>query len=422
MAGGTPTMSELRRVLSEARVPGRSKARTREDMIALCESNGLNLCSSQAAVIPDLPMHVIEECVKHAMNKALDALLEARDKQGPRSASVSVIRDMCRSLSNMACTCQAFSRYFGPMATEWRRLLEAFLAAHGGSDAAPLLQAVDADRIFPKDALRLVTTTGCQVCGAERVRKIHWPFMVRCCKPCLYSSTISDYRLAKYYNVRHGALAGLRYSSIVLFSSFPARFYWRTDVCERVSPELAKRIAPPHDLISREHMDLLRKREMWLYETVKAALMRGVDAVSLKKDDEYAGLTLERLKTHSRYFQMRCLAKSKWRPEEVAPRLHDPESDWFRNVLNIAVEYAVNRCHRVVPKWLVKYMADNKLTYTKYKMLTGAEERTHSRVRHLCGMWAYDNASSDAPKIVTQSIFENTIMPKIVHQLEICPI
>lgn len=414
----TLTMSELRRLLTEAKVPGRSKAKTRGEMLELCHSNGLSLEPPPNACVPDLPLHVIEECIKHAMNMTLDALAEARDRQGPRSASISVIREMCKSLSNMACACQAFNRYFGPSASEWRRLLDAFLAAHGGTDAHLLLNAVDEDRILPKDALRLVTQTGCQVCGAERVRKIHWPFMVRCCKPCLYSSTISDYRLAKDFNVRSNALAGLRHSSIILFSSFPARFYWRADVCQRVPPELAQRIAPPNALITREVMEFMRRREVWLFETVKACFTRGVDPETLQKDDEYAGLTLERLKTYSRYFQIRCLAKSKWSPEVVAQRLHDPESDWSKNVLNIAIEYAVNRCHRAVPKWLIKYMADHQLTYTIFT----ADTRTQSRVRHLCGMWAYDNATSGAPKIVTQAIFENTIMPKILSQLELCPI
>jgi hypothetical protein len=118
----------------------------------------------------------------------------------------------------------------------WLRLLEAMHARQGEDhqrDTHEALRLVRDGSVDARRALRLVGMSGCQLCGRARVRKVHWPFRVRCCEPCLRAHTISDYRLRKELGVSYAELEGLHHSTHEFLSwsdsSFTMRFFWRDD-------------------------------------------------------------------------------------------------------------------------------------------------------------------------------------------------
>lgn len=50
-------------------------------------------------------------------------------------------------------------------------------------------------------ALSLVSGTGCEICETGGIRKVYWPFGLRCCRPCLENLTVSDYRIRNDYGL-----------------------------------------------------------------------------------------------------------------------------------------------------------------------------------------------------------------------------
>ena len=113
-----------------------------------------------------------------------------------------------------------------------------------------------------KRALLLVAGTGCQICGAARVRKVRWGYLehgqgVRCCKPCLIDRTVSDYRLINdfglcYHPRRSFILDEAPHVMTELYSprigGYTLNFYWIADVLVRTgladSFEQANRLSP----------------------------------------------------------------------------------------------------------------------------------------------------------------------------------
>jgi len=82
--------------------------------------------------------------------------------------------------------------------------------------------------------LSLLLECGCQACGKARITKIHWPFPMRLCTECLYSRTISDYRLRDEYAIGENQLRNLRYTSKDMWKRgsgyFTIKFYLISDI------------------------------------------------------------------------------------------------------------------------------------------------------------------------------------------------
>ena len=56
-------------------------------------------------------------------------------------------------------------------------------------------------KVSYKENLLLHAHIGCQFCKTPRIRKIYYPFAMRCCTECLYAMTISGWRLKTDFKV-----------------------------------------------------------------------------------------------------------------------------------------------------------------------------------------------------------------------------
>jgi hypothetical protein len=179
--------------------------------------------------LPDDVMAVVCDVVGHIGR--MDRLVVARQAKTLRRAVTA-----CRTLQSLAFTCRSLRHTLDSRNPTWLHMLEALDRACGESrDFAEGLRRVRNDLgVTAKRALELTAGTGCELCGARRIRKVHWPFLVRCCQQCLRENTVSDYRLDREFRVNRGGLQGVPHTVVEIFRPrigrpYTLRFYWKTD-------------------------------------------------------------------------------------------------------------------------------------------------------------------------------------------------
>lgn len=89
--------------------------------------------------------------------------------------------------------------------------------------------------------LSLMAGRGCEMCKqSDRVRKVYWPFNVRCCTECLHANTISEFRLQEQ-GVDPYTYLGLPYNIGYFYSELyrtqqQVKFYWKKHVQRALLP------------------------------------------------------------------------------------------------------------------------------------------------------------------------------------------
>ena len=266
----THTVACFRRALVDAGVRGRTSARTHEALRRLCAQHsllGLRL-DEQGAVrytTPYLPDDVMELVCKSVVSCAveqLDALVERnnkpRAKAKPDTRVLLCAEAAARTLMALSCASRKFRDWISA-SSSWVDLLRAFAACSTfhARDADLGQRLVASGELSAKRALELVAFTGCELCGAKAIRKVHWPFRVRCCRDCLFSRTISAHELRVEYGVASRELQELPKLRAELYrrglGSYSCDFYWRTDVVDVLSRKHARTFATLHDAYAFIH-------------------------------------------------------------------------------------------------------------------------------------------------------------------------
>lgn len=260
----------LRNLLKEAGVKGRSKAVTHAALLDLCHLHHLLPCTKQSTELPDDILRVIIENV-------VSGLISKCTKKAAG--------ELCMTLMRFSLVCTEWQSMFGPTGKCWQELLDRLLVDVPASDPfheslCSAQQAVVSGTCNARKALCLVSIVGCELCGAQRIRKVHWPFVVRCCQSCLESHTISDYRLKNDYSMPENVLQGLPHTIGEMytprFGAYTLRFYWRLQALE----ELRKVHAPGRQGLSFDDIDaILAERRERAAEKERQELLKRRDAM-----------------------------------------------------------------------------------------------------------------------------------------------
>lgn len=198
--------------------------------------------------------------------------------------------DQPESLLALACTNKVLNSLLrDPHGRHWQRV-------------AP--RTVDAPSdVTPRDVARLKCTTGCMVCGAPRVNKVHWPFLLRACnKPCFESVIISETHLVRQYRVPESIMADLpncmRYDGHA-----HVRFFSRSDV-DRALKAAGRPTLADYDA-NREQYEREAREASYRQLTTRATAMLGSNVRALGVDRT----------------PLRMLAEQVTRPDDAAVRM-----------------------------------------------------------------------------------------------------
>lgn len=104
--------------------------------------------------------------------------------------------------------------------------------------------APNLDRRCPtREALALLSGTGCELCKRKRIRKVYWEFRVRCCSECFKEHSINEFYVSE--PAAKKLVAGLPYIELEGFNPnarsghkvWKAKYYWRPSVLDRVKAQ-----------------------------------------------------------------------------------------------------------------------------------------------------------------------------------------
>ena len=216
-----PHASELRKLLTNAKIKGRSAAKSHAQMLELCKQHHL---LAETPELPELPLDILRKVFAIIIDQGIDAM-----QQGGNTI-VSKANSLYTTLVALSQTCKTFQDILPENHDCWRTILRAFASSGDHSRDANMAQSqVIAGGLNVRRALQLVTGTGCESCGCGRTRKVHWPFFKRWCRTCLESETVSDYRLMHDYHVERKVFAHLPFVQAELYArrvgSYTLNFY-----------------------------------------------------------------------------------------------------------------------------------------------------------------------------------------------------
>lgn len=233
-------LSHLKQALRSAKVRGRSRARTHEQALALCAKHGLleslaaasrnrgqeqekrqelpfdmlcEICTNLVAVTVNfLSQEAVKVREARVFQETDQAASVKNSRLNSRSTAQSVARkvmkyadDTTKSLLALRLTSKLFASMLHPKSEHWNTLLRVFNECSEtdmhARDAPSAVRSVEEGRLTPLRACVLVTTTGCEACGAKRIRKVQWPFGARLCEKCLFEHTTSDFRIWERYRL-----------------------------------------------------------------------------------------------------------------------------------------------------------------------------------------------------------------------------
>jgi len=179
--------------------------------------------------LDDLPLDISRMLVDKIANAYVD--------QYKSGNVLKKTKEVCKTLQNLTCSTRMFRDILGQDHGVWHNVLDFFSSkSDEHSREVKLGQAeVTNGTMTAKRAVQLVSLTGCEICGKSRIRKVHWTFGTRCCQDCLYSSTISDYRLVNDFGLGRGQIVPLKHTTVEMYKpgryggAYTLRFYWLKD-------------------------------------------------------------------------------------------------------------------------------------------------------------------------------------------------
>jgi hypothetical protein len=365
------SLQRLKHALSVAKVKGRSSAKTREQAQALCEQHGLFVLIDEGQKQPppqEIPLDMqYEICNKAAFGTvhALQAMLDAANQKGAdesvdandandwdqrqqMTASESTLKerakvtrtimksvdDTTRALLAMRGTCKSVAAILHPKSAHWDALLQVFrrCSEMHVRDVETAVRHVEEERLTPLRACVLVTTTGCEVCGAKRIRKVQWPFGGRICDGCLKQITTSDYRILERYLIDAGELRAhnLPFVRAELYAprvgSYSLNFYLNRDVLRLLRSKHGSKcdfasLDAAYNYIHRERLAyerLVEDRNEYMMRAVLTAVSERLSTMSISTSAVNTdGMNVAKMQDASRTFREACKKPPSYRPHEV---------------------------------------------------------------------------------------------------------
>lgn len=238
-----PTVADLRSRLTAARIKGRSTATTHADLMALCVKHGLMAPNAAAVDNPaelttptttfhDMPSDVVELVLRAVVESSVVSLKQKRVREDAGA--------LTRTMLALTLTNRGLRAMLPDTAPQWMEVLRVFADCETlhCRESAVALERASKGLTSPRRALCLVAMTGCELCGAKRIRKVYWEFEVRCCRRCLEANTISDYRLRVELGVSNGLLARMPHTVVQMYrprvGTFDTRFYWTASALREI--------------------------------------------------------------------------------------------------------------------------------------------------------------------------------------------
>lgn len=230
-----PSMKAMRAALRQASVEGRSKVKTRAELEELCEQHALlplpaSSSDEEVADLPDDVLRLLCDVVAENAMAAVEKIVSQSTSDAQRARAAKSLTTEARTLRSLGRAARVFRDAIAP---KWRGLLRS-LAVADWREAMTAEQRVGLGLLDAERAVLLLAGTGCQLCGAQRVRKVRWPFRVRCCQPCLHARTISDYRARERFGLTDLVERGLPHTRVQMYAprvgAYDLRFLWADDV------------------------------------------------------------------------------------------------------------------------------------------------------------------------------------------------
>lgn len=224
MSYNTYSAKYLRQLLRDNNIKGRSKATTLPLLENLChQHNLLQILKDVDVELPNDILRVIITLIIKCMQQDLDAKF-----------TLEKFTEYYQLYKNLSYTCKFLHSI---MSEYWKDLLSLYTCYENvhHREARHALKQVELWNLSYIQALSLVVETGCQICGAKRIRKVYWPFKRRICQSCLYANTVSDYVLKTEYGLVEEDIADYEFDEREMYSKpanlyYTLKFYWCTSV------------------------------------------------------------------------------------------------------------------------------------------------------------------------------------------------
>lgn len=206
---------DLRQLLTQHGIKGRSKAKTRDDLIALCTLHKITFTY-------ELPNDVLEIIVSCLLNSMIDDIKQ--------KFTLAKFNEYFQTLKALDQCSKFFHKVVEPKWYDLIKLYTTYEEEHG-RDSTIALELVKSGKIMAKRSLNLVVETGCELCNAKRIRKVYWPFKRRLCQECLYSNTINSLTITNEYGLPAQRFTHLPFNTKDMYThhigSYTCKFYWK---------------------------------------------------------------------------------------------------------------------------------------------------------------------------------------------------
>lgn len=359
------TASQLTQLLKDAKVKGRSSVRTHSSKLELCKKHDLlNLLEKEKEEkeikrigVPELPLDMIRIVIDKIVIKGV--------KEIEASTACTVIPTALKffeTLMAMSLTCRDFRDILKDNDDCWMDILKAFKNKRKDHmrEASEGIIEVEEGNVTARRALQLVTGTGCECCKCPRIRKVHWPFLQRMCRPCLETMTISDYRLEHDYLIKPFIFKGLPFVQSYLYSKYFGQylvtFYLRDSVVKTYTEKTGKPVLCLEDIkeigleelrVKREKEAVLQKeKETMIYDTFLTFHLTKANVEAKSKPYPFKKM-VKNSTTFRDLIQMKDL-------DRIKTKINENEKQVFQDVRNEIEEHDfrdfVSRCTRALKK------------------------------------------------------------------------
>lgn len=291
-------LTHLTKLLSDAKIAGRSAAKTYQQKYELCQTHKL------LQEPEELPTDVLRLIVQ----KSVDNCDEDPSDTYNVLSSLSRVNKEVRSL----------------VEPRWMETMDSMLFMNT-AEKVTAMEQVRKGAINIKRAMYLITQKGCEFCECKRIRKVYWEFGggVRCCTECLHARTMSDYRLENELGVSKEILDRLPHTTAHMYAPragyYTLRFYWTKAVLKEIgasSVEYAKEICDARKKAAELEKEERRKAKeeenaILFFEAVKEAIT--ANDRKMKRASEFAPkafLSPEALCKASRVFKYEVKSSS----------------------------------------------------------------------------------------------------------------
>lgn len=442
MNGKKQSLDALRTALREANVRGRSQAKTREQLELMCSQHNLLGMGSRtvssdehvgggekfATLPPDMVYEVCDKIASHGVTSLEEILEKAVHDTIDTKMSRAVIKraeQTTQTLLALRGVDKTFATILHPDSEYWHKMLDIFLKCSDlhAREAHEAATYVTSRKLSRLRALLLVTVTGCELCGAKQIRKVTWPFMVRCCQDCLHSMTISDYRIKERFLVNPDeefqdfpSVSATLYARRV--GSYTLRFFLKSHVLRLLRDKHGQNFESLEGAYQYIHRDRLEE-ERAVAERNEALLGAVINQLrtSLTKDAEVQVQELERggiarVRIASKAFDAACKKPSAWKAyDDDAPNPKKKRKTSvcspLQKMVNECVLYVQNQNEIQVRNWVYE------LAYEQGLSNIGVESEFMTKLREV---YEYDGQQNDAGTIpfITHDQLRTDIWPALL--------